>query len=99
MGAAEPGEIGQRLDVELVAAFERHPVYSQHEKVRIDVLKRFGVYSRTLTPGIMAFKGRHLTDWGTLMAASVLGGRPRCDLLYLFAALSHEGLSTGAVKG
>ncbi|MCX5515027.1 alpha-glucosidase/alpha-galactosidase [Kaistia algarum] len=30
---------------ELVAAFEAHPVYSQQEKVRIDVLKRFGVYS------------------------------------------------------
>ena len=30
---------------ELLAAFERHPVYSQQEKVRIDVLKRFGVYS------------------------------------------------------
>ncbi|WP_316863312.1 alpha-glucosidase/alpha-galactosidase [uncultured Cohaesibacter sp.] len=30
---------------ELVAAFEAHPVFSQQEKVRIDVLKRFGVYS------------------------------------------------------
>ncbi len=30
---------------ELVAAFERHPVYSRQEKVRIDVLKRFGYYS------------------------------------------------------
>lgn len=30
---------------ELVAAFEAHPVYSQQEKVRIDVLKRFGFYS------------------------------------------------------
>ena len=30
---------------ELIAAFERHPVYSQQEKVRIDVLKRFGFYS------------------------------------------------------
>ena len=30
---------------ELVAAFERHPVFSQQEKVRIDVLRRFGVYS------------------------------------------------------
>jgi alpha-galactosidase len=30
---------------ELIAAFERHPVYSKQEKVRIDVLKRFGVYS------------------------------------------------------
>jgi len=30
---------------ELLAAFERHPRYSQQEKVRIDILKRFGVYS------------------------------------------------------
>ena len=30
---------------ELIAAFEAHPVYSQQEKVRIDVLKRFGFYS------------------------------------------------------
>ncbi len=30
---------------ELVEAFERHPVYSEQEKVRIDVLKRFGFYS------------------------------------------------------
>lgn len=30
---------------ELIAGFEAHPKYSQQEKVRIDVLKRFGVYS------------------------------------------------------
>ena len=37
---------GRKIDKdELVAAFERHPVYSKQEKVRIDVLKRFGVYS------------------------------------------------------
>ncbi len=30
---------------ELIAAFERHPVFSRQEKVRIDVLKRFGFYS------------------------------------------------------
>ena len=30
---------------ELVAAFEKHPVFSDQEKVRIDVLKRFGHYS------------------------------------------------------
>jgi alpha-galactosidase len=30
---------------ELVAAFEAHPVFSKQEKVRIDVLKRFGYYS------------------------------------------------------
>lgn len=37
---------GRRIGPEeLLAAFERHPVYSQQEKVRIDVLRRFGVYS------------------------------------------------------
>jgi alpha-galactosidase len=30
---------------ELIAAFEKHPVFSEQEKVRIDVLKRFGCYS------------------------------------------------------
>ena len=30
---------------ELVERFEAHPVYSKQEKVRIDVLKRFGYYS------------------------------------------------------
>ena len=30
---------------ELLAAFERHPRYAIEEKVRIDVLRRFGVYS------------------------------------------------------
>jgi alpha-galactosidase len=37
---------GRKIELdELVAAFERHPVYSRQEKVRIDVLKRFGFYS------------------------------------------------------
>ncbi|MGJ8585386.1 MAG: alpha-glucosidase/alpha-galactosidase [Marinosulfonomonas sp.] len=30
---------------DLIAGFEAHPVFSQQEKVRIDVLKRFGYYS------------------------------------------------------
>ncbi|MFM2356391.1 MAG: hypothetical protein RLZZ528_2127, partial [Pseudomonadota bacterium] len=30
---------------ELLAAFEAHPTFSQQEKVRIDVLRRFGFYS------------------------------------------------------
>jgi len=30
---------------ELIAAFEAHPTFSQQEKLRIDVLKRFGFYS------------------------------------------------------
>ena len=37
---------GRRIGAdELLAAFERHPVYSEQEKIRIDVLRRFGVYS------------------------------------------------------
>jgi alpha-galactosidase len=37
---------GRKVEAdELIAAFEKHPVYSKQEKVRIDVLKRFGVYS------------------------------------------------------
>ncbi len=30
---------------ELLEAFEKHPVYSVGEKIRIDILKRFGLYS------------------------------------------------------
>jgi alpha-galactosidase len=37
---------GRRVEFdELLAAFERHPVFARQEKVRIDVLKRFGFYS------------------------------------------------------
>ena len=37
---------GRRVSAEeLLAAYERHPVISRQEKVRIDVLRRFGVYS------------------------------------------------------
>ncbi len=37
---------GRRIGAdELLAAFERHPVYSEQEKIHIDVLRRFGVYS------------------------------------------------------
>ncbi len=37
---------GRKVEpAELLAAFERHPKYSQTEKVRIDVLRRFGCYS------------------------------------------------------
>jgi len=34
----------EQLD-KLLAAFERHPVFSVEEKVRIDILRRFGYYS------------------------------------------------------
>jgi len=37
---------GRKIEKEeLVEKFEAHPVYSKQEKVRIDVLKRFGYYS------------------------------------------------------
>jgi alpha-galactosidase len=36
---------GQDMTGKLLEAFEKHPVYSKTEKVRIDMLKRFGYYS------------------------------------------------------
>ncbi|MDQ0467330.1 carbohydrate ABC transporter permease [Labrys wisconsinensis] len=54
---------------------------------------------RTLTPGIMIFKGSHQTDWGLLMAASVLAVVPvALGFVYLQRFLV-ESLSAGAVKG
>jgi alpha-galactosidase len=35
---------GRDLTGKLLAAFEKHPVYRQTEKVRIDILRRFGYY-------------------------------------------------------
>lgn len=54
---------------------------------------------RTLTPGIMLFRGAHSTDWGSLMAAAVLTILPvAVSFLYLQRFLSG-GLTAGAVKG
>ena len=36
---------GRDMRKKLLAAFEKHPVYSKTEKVRIDLLKRFGYYT------------------------------------------------------
>lgn len=36
---------GRDMTGKLLAAFEKHPVYSRTEKVRIDMLRRFGYYS------------------------------------------------------
>lgn len=36
---------GKELKDRLLAAFENHPVYSKTEKVRIDMLRRFGYYT------------------------------------------------------
>lgn len=36
---------GQDMTGKILAAFEKHPVFSKTEKVRIDMLRRFGYYS------------------------------------------------------
>ncbi len=36
---------GRDMTGKLLAAFEKHPVYSKSEKVRIDMLRRFGYYT------------------------------------------------------
>jgi alpha-galactosidase len=36
---------GKDMRNKLLEGFQKHPVYSQEEKVRIDILKRFGYYS------------------------------------------------------
>jgi multiple sugar transport system permease protein len=54
---------------------------------------------RTLTPGIMIFKGSHVTDWGALMAASVLAVVPVTVCFVYIQRFLAGGLSAGAVKG
>ena len=54
---------------------------------------------RTLTPGIMMFKSAHLTDWGGLMAASVLAVVPVAACFVYLQRFLIEGLASGAVKG
>lgn len=54
---------------ELLAAFERHPQFSRQEKVRIDVLRRFGFYSTEsnghLSEYLPWYRKRpdQITDW------------------------------------
>lgn len=57
---------------QLVAAMEAHPVFAEQEKVRIDVLKRFGVYSTEsnghLSEYLPWYRKRpdEITDWISL---------------------------------
>ncbi len=53
---------------------------------------------RTLTPGIMIFKGPHMTDWGSLMAASAISVLPVALGFAWLQRLLVEGLAAGAVK-
>lgn len=54
---------------------------------------------RTLTPGIMLLRGLYTTDWGGLMAASVLAVLPVAIVFTWLQRFLVEGLTAGAVKG
>lgn len=54
---------------------------------------------RTLTPGIMIFRGPHSTDWGALMAASVIAVVPVAIMFVYLQRFLVDGLAAGAVKG
>jgi ABC-type glycerol-3-phosphate transport system permease component len=54
---------------------------------------------RTLPLGVLSYIGEHQTDWGKLMAASVLLMIP---VFVIFALVQRQfvvGLTRGAVKG
>jgi multiple sugar transport system permease protein/raffinose/stachyose/melibiose transport system permease protein len=54
---------------------------------------------RTLTPGIMLFKGLYMTDWGSISAASVLSVLPVVVMFAYMQRFLVEGMTAGAVKG
>lgn len=54
---------------------------------------------RTLTPGISLFKGLYQTDWGSLMASSVLSVLPVILLFIFLQRFIVEGMTSGSVKG
>ncbi|MEF2966244.1 carbohydrate ABC transporter permease [Paenibacillus sp. M1] len=54
---------------------------------------------RTLTPGISLFKGLYQTDWGSLMASSVLSVLPVVVLFIFLQRYIVEGMTAGSVKG
>ncbi|MBB3114501.1 multiple sugar transport system permease protein/raffinose/stachyose/melibiose transport system permease protein [Paenibacillus phyllosphaerae] len=54
---------------------------------------------RTLTPGVSLFKGLYQTDWGSMMAASVLSVLPIVIIFVFLQRFLVEGMTAGAVKG
>ncbi|MNJ25674.1 Inner membrane ABC transporter permease protein YcjP [compost metagenome] len=54
---------------------------------------------RTLTPGISLFRGLYQTDWGSLMASSVLSVLPVIILFIFLQRFIVEGMTSGSVKG
>lgn len=57
------------------------------------------VTHRTLTPGITLFRGQFTTDWGNLMAASVLAVIPVTIIFVFLQKYLISGIMSGAVKG
>jgi multiple sugar transport system permease protein len=54
---------------------------------------------RTLTPGITLFNGLYMTNWGSIMAASVLSVLPVVILFVFMQRFLIDGMTAGAVKG
>ncbi|WP_221469281.1 hypothetical protein [Cohnella nanjingensis] len=54
---------------------------------------------RALTPGVSLFKGLYQTDWGSMMAASVLSVLPIVCIFVFLQRYLVEGMMAGAVKG
>ncbi len=54
---------------------------------------------RTLSVGILDFIGEHVTDWGALMAASILVCLPVFALFIFMQNQFIAGLTEGAIKG
>ena len=54
---------------------------------------------RTLPPGIMDYVGQYETNWGSLMASSILLALPVFVLFIFIQKQLISGLTAGAVKG
>lgn len=53
---------------------------------------------KTLALGLVAFQGRHATDWGPLMAGYTLGSIPLIILFALTTRTFIQGLTSGGLK-
>jgi multiple sugar transport system permease protein/raffinose/stachyose/melibiose transport system permease protein len=53
---------------------------------------------KTLTLGLIAFQGRHTTDWGPLMAGYTIASIPLVVLFALTTRTFIEGLTSGGLK-
>jgi ABC-type glycerol-3-phosphate transport system permease component len=54
---------------------------------------------KTLAVGVLSFQGRYSTDWGAVMAVSVLAALPIFILFVFLQRYFIQGMGAGAVKG